>query len=117
MSVDRVLRRIFGPKGDEATEEWRKLRNEELRALYCSPNIVRVIKSRRMRWAGHVARLEEGRVGYRDHGVPRKIRETKKDHNFVTKPEFSTSEHTVRCCVYQNIYNNLSFGYRNISML
>jgi len=49
---NRVLRRIFGPKRDEVTEEWRKLHNKELSNLYCSPNIVRVIKSRRMRWAG-----------------------------------------------------------------
>jgi len=62
---NRVLRRIFGPKGDEVTGEWRKLRNEELKNLYSSPNIVRVIKSRRMRWAGHVARMGEGRGGYR----------------------------------------------------
>jgi hypothetical protein len=52
-----VLRRMFGPKRDEVTEEWRKLYNEELNDLYPSPNIVRVIKSRRLRWAGHVARL------------------------------------------------------------
>jgi hypothetical protein len=51
-----VLRRIFGPKRDEATGEWRRLYNEELNDLYSSPNIIRVIKSRRMRWAGHVAR-------------------------------------------------------------
>ena len=56
-----VFRRIFGPKRDGVTGEWRKLHNEELNDLYCSPNIVRVIKSRRMRWAGHVARMEEGR--------------------------------------------------------
>ena len=54
---NRVLRRIFGPKRDEVTGEWRKLHKEELNDLYCSPNIVRVIKPRRMRWAGHVARI------------------------------------------------------------
>ena len=58
---NRVLRRIFWPKRDGVTGEWRKLYNEELNDLYSSPNIVRVIKSRRMRWAGHVARMEEGR--------------------------------------------------------
>jgi hypothetical protein len=55
-----VLRRIFGPKRDEATGEWRELHNEELNDLYCSPNSVRVIKSR-MRWAGHIARMGERR--------------------------------------------------------
>jgi hypothetical protein len=58
---NRVLRRIFGPKRDGLTGVWRKLHNEELNDLYYSSNIVRVIKSRRMRWAGHVARMEEGR--------------------------------------------------------
>ena len=58
---NRVLRRIFGSKRDGVTGEWRKLHNEELNDLYCSPNIVWVVKSRRMRWAGHVARMEEGR--------------------------------------------------------
>jgi hypothetical protein len=53
---NRVLRRIFGPKRDEVTGERRKLHNEELRDLYSSPSIIRIIKSRRMRWAGHVAR-------------------------------------------------------------
>jgi hypothetical protein len=57
---NRVLRRIFGPKRDEVTGDWRKLND-----LYSSPNIVRVIKSRRMRWAGHVARMRERRGVYR----------------------------------------------------
>jgi hypothetical protein len=61
---NRVLR-IFGPKRDEIKVERRKLRNEELNDLYCSPNIVRVIKSRRMRWAGHVAPVGEKRGVYR----------------------------------------------------
>ena len=60
-----VLRRIFGPRRDEVTGEWRRLHNEELNDLYSSPNIVRVIKSRRMRWAGHVARVGEERGVYR----------------------------------------------------
>src|SRR5215510_4744992 len=60
-----MSRRIFGPKRDEVTEEWRKLHTEELHDLYSSPNIVRVIKSRRMRWAGHVARIAEERGMFR----------------------------------------------------
>jgi hypothetical protein len=59
-----VLRRIFGPKREE-DGSWRKLHNDELHNLYSSPNIVRVIKSRRMKWAGHVARMGEGRGVYR----------------------------------------------------
>ena len=60
-----VLRRIFGPRRDEVTGEWRRLHKEELNDLYCSPNIVRVIKWRRMRWAGHVARMGEERGVYK----------------------------------------------------
>jgi hypothetical protein len=62
---NKMLRRVFGPKRDEATGEWRKLHNKELFALYYSPNIIRVIKSRRLRWAGHVARMGERRGAYR----------------------------------------------------
>jgi hypothetical protein len=62
---NRVLRRLFGPKRDEVTGEWRRLHNEELNDLYSSPNIIRVIKSRRMRWAGHVAGMGEKRGAYR----------------------------------------------------
>ena len=60
-----MLRRISGPRRDGVTGEWRRLHNEELNDLYSSPNIVRVIKSRRMRWAGHVARMDEERGAYR----------------------------------------------------
>jgi hypothetical protein len=56
VSENRVLRRVFGPRRDEVTEKWRKLHNEELNDLYSLPNIVRVVKTRRMRWAGHGAR-------------------------------------------------------------
>jgi hypothetical protein len=62
---NRVLRSIFGPKRDEVTGEWRKLHNEELRDLYSSPSIIRIIKSRRMRWAGHVTLMGEKRNAYR----------------------------------------------------
>jgi hypothetical protein len=62
---NRVLRRIFGPKRDEVKGEWRRLHKEELNDLYCSPNIVREIKSRRMRWARNVARMGKRRSVYR----------------------------------------------------
>jgi hypothetical protein len=74
---NRVLRRIFGPKRDEVTGEWRKLHIKELHDLYSSPSIIRIIKSWRMRWAGHVARMGEKRnahrllVGKRPVGRPR----------------------------------------------
>jgi hypothetical protein len=63
---NRVLRKVFGPKRDEITGEWRTLRNEELSELYSLPNIVRGVNSRRMRWAGHVARVGEGSGVSRD---------------------------------------------------
>jgi len=85
-----VLRRIFGSKRDEITGEWRKLLNEELYDLYCSRNIIRVIKSRRMRWTGHVACMGERRgvysvlvgkrEGKRPLGRPRRRR---KDNNYM----------------------------------
>jgi len=79
---NRVLRRIFGPKRYEVTGEWRKQHNKELNDLYSTPHIIRVIKSRRMRWAGHIALIGERRVNYwvlvgkpegkRQHGRPRR---------------------------------------------
>jgi hypothetical protein len=63
--VNRVLRRIFGPKRDEVTGEWRKLHNKQLRDLYSSPSIIGIIKSKRIRWAGHIARMGEKRNAYR----------------------------------------------------
>jgi hypothetical protein len=62
---NRVLRRIFGPKRDEVTGDWRKLHNEEFHNFYSAPNIIRMMKSRRMRWAGYVARMGEKRNIYR----------------------------------------------------
>ena len=63
-----MLLRVFGPKRDEVTGEWRKLHNEELSDLYYLPNFVRVVKSRRMRWAGHVARRVKGERGAQGSG-------------------------------------------------
>ena len=62
---NKVLRKIFGAKKDKITGEWRKLHNAELQALYSSPNIIRSLKSRRLRWAGHVAQMEQSRNAYR----------------------------------------------------
>ena len=67
LSENRVLKNIFWPKRDKVTGQWRKLHNEELNLLYCSPSIFRVIKSRGMRWAGHVAGMGEGRRVYRTY--------------------------------------------------
>jgi hypothetical protein len=61
---ENTVLRIFGPKRDEVTGEWRKLHNDELNDLHCSPNIIRVIKSRRMRWVGHVARIGASKSVY-----------------------------------------------------
>jgi hypothetical protein len=82
---NRVLMRMFGPKRDDVTGDWRKLHNEEVNDQYCSPNIVRVIKSRRVGWAGHVARMGNRRglynvlvwkpEGKRPPGSPRRTRE------------------------------------------
>ena len=66
MSENMALRRIFGPRRDEVTGEWRRLHNKELNDLYSSPTIVRVIKLKRMRWAGHVAHMGEERGAYRE---------------------------------------------------
>jgi hypothetical protein len=64
-SAQRIPTAIFGPKRDEVTDECRKLHNEQLRDLYSSPSIIRIMKARRIRWAGHVARMEEKRNAYR----------------------------------------------------
>ena len=92
MSENRVLRRIFGPKSDEVTREWSKLHNEELNDLNYSPNIVQVIKSRKMRWAGHVACMGERRDIYRV---------------LVGKPEGNRSLGRPRCRWYDNINMDL----------
>jgi len=89
---NRVLRRVFGLKRDEVTGEWRKLHNEEVRDLYSLPNIVRVVKSRRMRWAWHVARMGEGTVV---HGV------------LVGKPEGKRPLERPRCRWEDNIKMDL----------
>jgi hypothetical protein len=65
VSENRVLRKIFGPKTNEVTGEWRKQHNEELHDLYSSPSIIRIIKARRMIWAGHVTRIGEKKHTYR----------------------------------------------------
>jgi hypothetical protein len=73
---NRMLRRIFGPKRDEVRGGWRKLHNEGLHNLYSSPSIIRMIKSRRMRWAGHVARMKEMRNFVKDIGRKARRKET-----------------------------------------
>jgi hypothetical protein len=65
MFENRVLRRMFGPKRDEVTGEWRKVQNEKLHDLYSSSSIIKIIKARRMRWAGHIARMGDEKNAYR----------------------------------------------------
>jgi hypothetical protein len=96
----RVLRRVFGPKRDEVTGEWRKLHNGELNDLYSSPNIVRVVKSKRMRWAGHVARMGE------EKGVHRV---------FVGKPEGKRLLGRPRCRWEDNMKRRGSWGLDGVS--
>jgi hypothetical protein len=82
---NRVLRRIFGPKRDEVTGRWRKLHNEELHNLYSSPSIIRMIKSRRIRWPGHVARMGEKNNAYKILvGKPPKNTTFRKLHLFIS---------------------------------
>jgi len=88
----RVLRRVFGPKMDEVTGEWRKLHTEELRDLYSLPYIIRVVKSRRMRWVGHVAHMGERRGAHRV---------------LVGKPEGKRPLGRPRCRLEDNIKMNL----------
>jgi hypothetical protein len=71
-----VLKKMFGPRRDEVTGDWRKLHNEGLHNLYSSPNIIRMIKSREMRWAGHVARMGETRNAYRILGGKARRKDT-----------------------------------------
>jgi hypothetical protein len=93
---NRVLRGIFGPKRDEVTGDWRKLHNEELHDLYSSPSIIKIMKARRMRWAGHIARTGEKRNAYR---------------LFVRKPEGKTQLGQPRCRWVNNIrIDLLEFG-------
>jgi hypothetical protein len=89
-----VLRRIFGPRRDEVSGDWRKLHNEELHNVYSSPDIIRMIKSRRMRWAGHVARMGETRNAYRI---------------FVGKPEGNRPLGRPRCRWVDNIKTDLRY--------
>ena len=85
---NRILRRIFGPRRDQ-NGEWRRLHNEELHSLYRSPNIVRVIESRRLKWAGHVARMEEGRSAFKIlTGKPSGRLKNKENTFYTTYPRY-----------------------------
>ena len=107
---NRVLGRIFGPKRDEVTRKWRKLHNEELNDLYCSPNIVRVINSRRMRLVVHVARMGERRGVFRILvGKPQAVTHSLvflKIGKIITRNTLRRMELLIRryCCIYLVVY-------------
>jgi hypothetical protein len=113
--VNRVLRGIFGPKRDGVTVECRRLHNEELNDLCSSPNIIRVIKSRRMRWAGHVASMCEGRGAYRvlvgrpggRRPLGRPVKNVKCVETVIYERFFSWI--FCRCILLFNTYQNLEF--------
>ena len=92
-----VLKEIFGPKRDEVTGEWRKLHNEELNDLYCSPNIIRVIKLRRLRWAWHVARMWEVRGAYRVLVGRREVKRLLRRHIRTWEDNIKTDLQEVGC--------------------
>jgi hypothetical protein len=87
---NRVLRRIFGPKGDEVTGGWRELHNEELRDLYSSPSLIRITKVSRMKWAGHVARMVRNRllVGKMEGNIP--LGRRRWEDNIISEKWYST---------------------------
>jgi hypothetical protein len=100
---NRVLRRIFGPKRDEVMGEWRKLHNEELHDLYSSPSIIRIMKSRRMRLVGHVARMREKRSSFR---------------LLVGKPEGKRPQGRSRCRSVDNIKMDLGeVGWSDVDLI
>jgi hypothetical protein len=87
-----VLRRIFGPKRDDVTGEWRKVYNEELHDLYSLPNIIRIMKSRRIRWVGHVSRMGEKRNTYRFFGGKARGKEAVGTSHKAVLPQVPVSE-------------------------
>jgi len=119
---NRVLRKVFGPKRDEVTGEWRKLHSEEFSDLYSLPNIVQVVKSRRMRWAGHVARMGKGRgvhrvlvgkpEGKRPLGRPRRRWEDNINHLTPNGHYMGrTAQLTSRCCILYIYSTNIRTEY------
>ena len=117
-----MLRKVFGPKRDEVTGEWRKLHSEEFSDLYSLPNIVQVVKSRRMRWAAHVARMGEGRgvyrvlvgkpEGKRPLGRPRRRWEDNINHLTPNGHYMGrTAQLTSRCCILYIYSTNIRTEY------